>query len=371
MIKRFTLIAIALLAMLAPAALAQEASENDAATNVANGNGFLAMGECELAQYYFREAVRQDPTNAEAHLGHGRALSCRFAYDLAIESLREAISADPNLTMAYVHLALTYQSQYQTDPERYPDMLNDALTVLANAERIAPGNTQVLNTKGVILFQLARFDEARESLEHAASSAQTDEEISTRMESVIHVNLGKTYRDLGSLERAVTAFRRAVVLDPTSASAHSNLGNALYRVGDCEAAEYELRQAVAIAPNNLSAVSDLAITLFECGQVADSVPYFEHAVQLEGSIFLPPLYTYLSRGLVSLGRYDEAVRRAASAAQLWPVTADARYWLGAAYCARGTIGDDDRAMEAFQGALELDAGHELSVAAAAGGCSAL
>lgn len=371
MIKRLTLIAIAFCAMFATQALAQEASENDAATNVENGNLFLSTGECELAQYYFREAVRQDPSNAEAHFGHGRALACRYAYDLAIDSLREAISADPNLTMAYVHLALTYQSQHLTDPERYPNMLDEALTVLATAERIAPGNTQVLNTKGVILFQLDRFDEARQALELAVESAQGDDSINPRMESVIHVNLGKTYRDLGSLEQAVSAFRRAVVLDPASASAHSNLGNALYRVGDCDAAEYELRQAVAFAPNNLSAVSDLAITLFECGQVAESVPYFEHAVQLEGSIFLPPLYTYLSRGLVSLGRYDEAVRRAASAAQLWPVTADARYWLGAAYCARGTLEDPERAMEAFQGALELDPNHELALAAAAGGCSAL
>src|SRR5690625_7937142 len=88
---------------------------------------------------------------------------------------------------------------------------------------------------------------------------------------------------------------------------------------------------------------DLAITLYEYGKVADSVPHFEHAIQLAGSIFLPPLYTYLSRGLVTLGRYDEAVRRAANAASLWPITADARYWLGAAYCARGQI--DDRSEE--------------------------
>src|SRR5690625_7631252 len=147
--------------MFATQVLAQEASENDAATNVENGNLYLSLGECELAQYYFREAVRQDPSNAEAHLGHGRALACRHAYDLAIESLGEALSADPNLTMAYVHLALTYQQQYLTDPERYPSMLTQALTVPSNAERIAPANTQVLNTKGVILLQPGNFDDPR------------------------------------------------------------------------------------------------------------------------------------------------------------------------------------------------------------------
>lgn len=371
MIRRTLFVALAFCATLFMHAAAQEAGENDAATNIANGQLFLGTGDCELAQYYFREALRQEPGNAEALLGQGRALACRYSYDLAVESFRQAIEADPGLTLAYVHLALAYQSQYLSDPERYPDLLNEALSVLGSAERSAPADTQVLNTKGVILFQLGQLDPARQSLEQAVQSADADEDITRRMRSVIQVNLGKTYRDLGNMERAVSAFRRAVVLDPSSASAHSNLGNALYRTGDCSAAEYELQQAVAIDPKNLSAVSDLAITLFECGSVETSVPYFEDAISLEGSIFLPPLYTYLSRGLVKLGRYDEAVHRAAQATSLWPLTADSRYWLGAAYCARGAAGDAERAAEAFNGALELDADHELASAAAAGGCSAV
>ncbi len=370
MIKRLTLIATVFCAMFAMPAMAQVASENDTASNITEGQLYLSTGDCELAHYYFREALRIDPANAEALLGQGRALACRYAFDLAIESLRQAIDVDPNLTLAYVHLALAYQSQYNEDPARYPNLLNEALSVLATAERIAPDDTQVLNTKGVILFQLGQFDDARQALEHAAESAQTDESITRRMQSVIQINLGKTYRDLDNLDQAVNAFRRAVVLDPTSSSAHSNLGNALYRTGDCSGAEYELQQAVAIDPQSLSAMADLAITLFECGNVAGSVPYFEQAVQLDGAIFLPPLYTYLSRGLVELGRYDEAVRRAVGGASLYPETADARYWLGAAYCARGELGDTDLAMEAFNSALELDPAYQPAIDAVAAGCAA-
>ncbi len=371
MIKRFTIIALTLLAFTANVSLAQESEPGEVETNIATGQLFLGTGECELAQWHFREAVRADPGNAEALLGQGRALACRYAYDLAIESFRQAIEADPNLTMAYVQLALAYQSKYISDPERYPDLLIEARAVLSSAERIAPDDTQVLNTQGVILFQLGQYDLARTALEKAAQSAQTDSSISSRMESVIQVNLGKTYRDLGNMDQAVTAFRRAVVLDPASASAHSNLGNVLFQQGDCSAAEFELRQAASLDPQSLSAVADLAITLFECGQVAASVPFFQDAVRLDGSIFLPPLYTYLSRGLVELGQYEEAVRRGIEGASIPPLTADARYWLGSAYCARGTLGDDQRALDAFNAALELDPTFEPAIAAAAGGCSAL
>ncbi len=354
--------------MLAFQAHAQEADETPTEANIRNGNLFLSLNDCEVSQWYFQQALSVEPGNAEALIGNGRALACRYNYTRAIESFRSAIEADASQTMAYVHLALALQSQQLNDPARFPANLGEALAVLEQAERAAPGSTQVLNTKGVILFQLGELTQAREALEHAVQSAQADEDISDRMQSVIHVNLGKTYRDLNNFDLALTSFRRAIVLDPSSASAHSNLGNAMFQTGDCAGAEFELEQAAAIDPTSLSAVSDLAITLFECGKVAESVPRFEQAIDLDGSIFLPPLYTYQARGLIELGRYEEAVFRASQASRLDPVTADAQYYLGRAYCARGAVGDSGLAAEAFQAAVAIDPLHEGAQEGVAAGC---
>src|SRR5690606_710448 len=107
-------------------------------------------------------------------------------------------------------------------------------------------------------------------------------------------------------------------------------------------------------------VADLAIALFECGQVQASIPYFEQALQIDGSVFLPPLYTYLSRGYVQLGRYDDAVRRAQQGAFLPPESADAFYWLGQAYQARGRDGDGEAARQAYERALQIDPSHSRS-----------
>jgi tetratricopeptide (TPR) repeat protein len=336
-------------------ASAQEVGDASAETLIRTGNAYLSLGNCELAQFHFQEALRLEPENAEALTGNGQALACRFNYPLAVDSLKKAIEVSPDRTQAYVQLALAYQSQFFADPVRYPDRLTEALGVLEMAERKAPGDTQILNTKGVILFQMGEPGAARAALEQAAdSAAQADSGISSRMQSVIQVNLGKTYRDLGDLQAALGAFRRAVVLDPNSASAHSNLGNTQFRLGECEAAEYELSQAASLDPNSLSAVADLAITLFECGNVSASLPRFEQALQLHGSIFLPPLYTYLSRAYVEAGRYDDAVKRAIQGANLPPVSAEAEFYLGEAYRLRGAPGDAELARHAYEKALELD-----------------
>jgi tetratricopeptide (TPR) repeat protein len=341
-------------------ASAQEAADASTETLV-RGNAYLSLGDCELAQFHFQEALRLEPENAEALTGNGQALACRFNYPRAVDSLKKAIEVSPDHTPAYVQLALVYQSQYFADPERYPDRLTEALGVLETAERRAPDDTQVLNTKGVILFQMGELGPARAALEHAAeSAAKADSGISARMQSVIQVNLGKTYRDLSDLQAALGAFRRAVVLDPNSASAHSNLGNTQFRLGECEAAEYELSQAAALDPSSLSAVADLAITLFECGNVSASIPRFEQALELPGSIFLPPLYGYVSRAYIEEGRYDDAVKRAVIGSLLPPPSADAQFYLGEAYRLRGAPGDSALARIAYEKALELEPGYEAA-----------
>lgn len=326
---------------------------------VRDGTLFLNSGDCELAQYYYREALKLEPENPEALVGNGRALACRNNYPLAIEAFQQAIEVDSDNSEAYVQLALAYQEQYLADPGRFPNRLSEALRTLEIAEGQDPENPRVLNAKGVILFQMGSLQAAQTALEQAVStSASSDSELALRERSVIQVNLGKTYRDLGNLEQALSAFRRAVILDPVSASAHNNLGNIHYRLGSCDNAEYELSQAAALDPQSLSAVSQLAIALFECGKVEQSIPYFEQSMEINGAIFNPPLYTYLARGYLQQGRYDEAVRRAQQGALLEPLTADAFYYLGEVYEARGEAGDAQAAQEAYQRALELDPEHE-------------
>ncbi|MEX2541839.1 MAG: tetratricopeptide repeat protein [Trueperaceae bacterium] len=352
------LLIVVLGAILSTAALAQE-GEAGVEDFVRDGRLFLLSGDCELAQYYYQEALKLEPENPAALVGNGRALACRNNFPLAIESFQKAIEASPDNTEAYVQLALAYQDQYLADPQRFPNRLSEALRTLETAEGIRPEDPRVLNAKGVIQFQMGSLQAAQTSLEQAVDAAgRADTEMPPRERSVVHVNLGKTYRDLGNLEQALNAFRRAVVLDPGSATAHNNLGNIHYRLGNCGEAEYELSQAASLDPQSLSAVSQLAIALFECGNVTGSVAHFERAVEISGAVFNPPLYTYLARGYLQLGRLDQAVYRAQQGALLKPYTADAFYYLGQTYQARGQSGDRQAAQDAYRRALELDPEHQ-------------
>lgn len=358
--------AVFLLSALIGTAWAQEGEspQIDVPTLLSDGDFYLERGECSLAQFFFHEALRIDQTSADAHVGRGRALACQGAYPAAIESFQAALNSDPNHLLAHVHLAITYQNQYQVDPVAYSGRLADALDTIQRAERINAEDARVQNTKGIILFQLGDLAQARTTLERAVTlGASTSAGLSNVDRSTIQVNLGRVYRDLNELDLALQAFRRAVVLDPASPTAHSNLGHVAFRLGDCSTAEFELSQAVNLDPSSLSAASQLGIALFECGDVATSIEWLEKATQMDGAVFLPQLYTYLARAYLASGKVDDAVTRAIHGALLSDAatlasdiaaSADSYYWLGEAYLRRAAAGDSDRARDAFRKALELD-----------------
>jgi Tfp pilus assembly protein PilF len=54
----------------------------------------LRAERLRLAQYFFQEALKRDPSNVEALVGKGRALGCQGAFGSAVESFREAIATD-------------------------------------------------------------------------------------------------------------------------------------------------------------------------------------------------------------------------------------------------------------------------------------
>ncbi|MCA9840396.1 MAG: tetratricopeptide repeat protein, partial [Trueperaceae bacterium] len=347
---------ISLFSLLSIFSFAQDRTASD---YISDGELYLARGNCSFAQSVFQEALKQEPENIAALLGKGKALTCLGAWDAGIQEFQKVLGLDQNNVAAHVQLALAYQEQYVSDPNSYPGRLQDALAILQNAEALDPNNPEVLNSKGVVLFRQNDLAGARDALERAVALANNSE-LTDRAKSVMHINLGKTYRDLNEMDLALQSFRRAVMLNPSSGSAHNNVGNAYYKLGDCNNAVYELTQAVNLNTGSLDALSNLGIAMFECGEVANSVSYFEQALNIPGSLNLPPLYTYLARAYIQQGRFDEAVQRAQQGALLPPVTAEAFYYLGQAYESRNGSGDLQRAKEAYQSALELDANYQAA-----------
>lgn len=80
---------------------------------------------------------------------------------------------------------------------------------------------------------------------------------------------------------AETAFRKAIELQPRSATAHRGLGEALWVQARARDAVRELRAAVQLDPSDAAAYAALGEALFHAGQVAEARGALEKAVALD------------------------------------------------------------------------------------------
>ena len=142
---------------------------------------------------------------------------------------------------------------------------------------VEPGNVELLNSLGFALFQQGKSKEAVVALEKAlaidpkhwkahnnlalasidlgeleVAEAHYRESLAIEPQPAIYNDLGFVLERQGLPEEAAEMYRKAIKLDPESASAHYNLGSSLARSGKFAEAERHLRAAIAADPKNAS-----------------------------------------------------------------------------------------------------------------------
>ncbi len=166
-----------------------------------------------------------------------------------------------------------------------------ALPMYQEALRRNTGLLSALRHLGVALTEAGRLAEAEEILARAPDDA-----------SALN-NLGDVYLRQGRLDRAVTALRKSVRLDPDLPEAHNNLGIALSRQRDSSGAEASFRNAIRLAPEYASVRVNYALLLIQLRKPDEARQQIEAARRLAPK--LPSVET--ARGL--LDKLEKGLRR--------------------------------------------------------------
>jgi tetratricopeptide (TPR) repeat protein len=87
-----------------------------------------------------------------------------------------------------------------------------------------------------------------------------------------------------SVEKARSAYRRAIALDPGHAEAHLNLGRLLHELGDVAGAESHYRQACAASPESALAAFNLGVALEDRGEAREAMVAYRRALELDDEI---------------------------------------------------------------------------------------
>jgi Tfp pilus assembly protein PilF len=168
-----------------------------------------------------------------------------------------------------------------------------------------------------------------------------------------HYMLGISAWKAGDHERAETALRRAIELDPRHEKAHVNLGRIFLEENRAAAALDFAEEAVAIAPESAEAWRVLGNVRAALGVVDDAVEAYRHALVLNER----DAWTMNNLGLLMIreGRYEEALPALARATELQPRVATFQNNLGIALEHTGHLLES---ADAFRAALDVQPDHD-------------
>jgi len=193
-----------------------ERQHKDVAVTKANqAKEFLQHDDAAKAAALYREAVQNDPKNAQILYEFALALDAQRDFDAEQETLRRAIEANPDLAEAY-------------------------------------------NQLGLLILQAGHASEAEKEFQKAISLNPQYAEAQN--------NLGVLYGQQGRDPEAERLFRRAIDSNPQYAQAYVNLAAALAEQSVFTEAEAAAETAIAIQPDNQEARELRAKIEAELGQ---------------------------------------------------------------------------------------------------------
>ena len=283
-------------------------------------------------------ACSKDPQAvAKEALDKGNQHAQNNKYPEAIIEYRRAVQSDPRLGEARLKLAYAYAST--------GDGIN-ALREYVRAADLLPENKEAQQRAGAFMLLAGQFNDAQGLAERMLKRNPNDVEgqillanalaglkdmdgaVSAFEKAVeLDPNRSTTYSELGSIhmvsgnkQAADAAFQKALQLDPKSAGAHFSYSNFLWATGDLPRAEQEMRAGLALEPNSVTGNRAMAMYHMVTGRASEAEPHLKIVAEkmpgAEAKYFLAEYY-------LRLGRIDDA------RATLTPLLKDDATFVGA------------------------------------------
>jgi tetratricopeptide (TPR) repeat protein len=201
-----------------------------------------------------------------------------------------------------------------TDMNRH----EDALASFDAALSLNPDFVEAHNNRAVVLAAVKRPDEALLSYDRALA-------LSPGLTAVLN-NRGNLLQELGRIDEALADYDKALSLDSIFVGAINGRGSALQKLNHTSEAERELRRAIALEPDYVEAWCNLGIVLTDYGRLQEAEAVIRHAIELNPDHAVS--LCNLGKVLGDLGKYDEAEEVIRRALALDPDYAEAHFNLG-------------------------------------------
>jgi len=264
----------------------------------------------------------------------------------AIAAFEEAVRLDPSFAAAGVELADAYRRKPSPPAAPgaalVPPPAEHAESVIQAVIKSNDGLAQAHFVYGAILRTLGRDDEAGPELERAAALDPLDYDVLSK--------LGKLYEDTNQPAKAEAAYQAALGARPGYWAGASNLGIFYLYQGAYDKAREEFEAAARACPANINALNYLGALEYNLGRSDRAKAAFERSNAVRRN---PEACSNLAVIYYFSGRYADSVSMSESALGFGPSDFANLIWGNLADALRFMPGNEAKAAEAYQQAIEL------------------
>jgi tetratricopeptide (TPR) repeat protein len=224
---------------------AVELGPADALARTNLGQMLLERGQALEALPHCEEAVRLLPSVAALHHNLGNVLRELGEYDRAQAEYIQAIRLEPSLAKAHAHLGLVLRRKRRLD---------DASVCLKRAIELDPSDPAFHEFLGELCADRLDFVEAINCYQQALAIAPQEK-------AGLRLSLGWALQEDGRLSEARQQYQEAQRIQPGLAAVHNHLAGVHEELGELELAEAAYRRAFALEPRSPLALARLGILL--------------------------------------------------------------------------------------------------------------
>lgn len=284
---------------------------------VDRGNRHLEEGRYNQAIRDLSDAIRKDSKLGDAYAKRGWAFHRKGDNTTALGDFDEALKINSSNDDAHYGRGMANRSLNKT---------KEALRDFTSAIRLRPDSWRYYNQRGIIYYRSKDYQPAYDDFDRALKN---NDKV-----AVLWENKGIAAINLRLYKTGAEAYEQAIKLNPDLSTSHNYQGVCYYRLGDNKKAAEKFLDAIKRNSKRSLYHENLGNALQKLGDHKAAVIAFDNAIKIEktGTSLM-----YFNRGYSQymLRDYSEATKDFTTAISKDSKNADAYYYRGRAYKARG------------------------------------
>jgi len=317
---------------------------DDAAVLYNLGSALLMMGDEFSALENFKKAAAQDRIGEVAHRAYSRLgvhYTERRVFDMAEKYLKQAVALRPADAVNRYNLGVAYLKQ---------DKKELALKELTEAETLSKKDSELLQNIGDVYLSMDQYDKSLETFEKVLKMKKRNIGILSQIATI--------YYKKGELDKSYDIYKKITMLEPTTENARAawlNMGDILLDTMRYSEAISAYKKALAINPKDDAALYHLGTAYQKDNRPEEAVRAWRKAANLNRDN--PRALLAVAGYYYDKGFFDLAEKEYQQIALKWPRLQEVHFKMGSIYYRRGQM---DYALQAFNKTLQVDTSSELA-----------